>query len=96
MKKTFALIACVLLVAGLAACNTDKGPADLAIKADESAIQAVADEAGKYVLEQRHAKARPPLPRTSPPRATTGPLAGTDSETRPRSSPPPPPRRRTS
>ena len=30
MKKTFALLACVLLVAGLAACNTDKGPADLA------------------------------------------------------------------
>lgn len=52
MKKTFALIACVLLVAGLAACNTDKGPADLAIKADEAAIQAVADEAGKYVPEQ--------------------------------------------
>jgi hypothetical protein len=52
MKKTFALIACVLLVTGLAACNTDKGPADLAIKADEAAIQAVADEAGKYVPEQ--------------------------------------------
>jgi len=52
MKKTFALIACVLLVAGLAACNTDKGPADLAIKADEAAIQAVAGEAGKYVPDQ--------------------------------------------
>lgn len=52
MKKTFALIACVLLVAGLAACNTDKGPADLAIKADETAIQAIADEAGKYAPGQ--------------------------------------------
>jgi hypothetical protein len=52
MKKTFALIACVLLVAGLAACNTDKGPADLAIKADEAAIQAVADEAAKYAPGQ--------------------------------------------
>ena len=52
MKKTFALIACALLVAGLAACNTDKGPADLAIKADEAAIQAVADEAGKYAPAQ--------------------------------------------
>ena len=52
MKKTFALIAGALLVAGLAACNTDKGPADLAIKADEAAIQAVADEAGKYAPAQ--------------------------------------------
>jgi hypothetical protein len=52
MKKTFALIACVLLVAGLSACNTDKGPADLAIKADEAAIQAVADEAAKYAPGQ--------------------------------------------
>lgn len=52
MKKTFALLACVLLVAGLAACNTDKGPADLAIKADEAAILAVADEAGKYAPAQ--------------------------------------------
>lgn len=52
MKKTLALIACVLLVAGLAACNTDKGPADLAIKADEAAIQAIADEAAKYAPGQ--------------------------------------------
>jgi len=52
MKKTFALIACVLLVAGFAACNTDKAPADLAIKSAEQAIQAVADEAGKYAPGQ--------------------------------------------
>ena len=49
MKKTFAIVACVLLVAGLGACATDKAPADAAIKAAEQAIQAVADDAGKYV-----------------------------------------------
>lgn len=52
MKKTVTLLACVLLVAGLAACNTDKAPADAAIKAGEQAIQATADEAGKYVPEK--------------------------------------------
>ena len=49
MKKTFALVACVLLVAGLAACNADKGPADTAIKAADQAIAAAAPEAEKYV-----------------------------------------------
>ena len=49
MKKTFAIVACALLVAGLGACATDKAPADAAIKAAEAAIQAVADDAGKYV-----------------------------------------------
>ena len=49
MKKTFALAACALLVLGLGACATDKAPADAAIKAAETAIQAVADDAGKYV-----------------------------------------------
>ena len=52
MKKTFAIVACVLLVAGLGACATDKAPADAAIKAGEAAIQAVADDAGKYVPAQ--------------------------------------------
>ncbi len=52
MKKTFAIVACVLLVAGLGACATDKAPADAAIKAAEQAIQAVADDAGKYVPAQ--------------------------------------------
>jgi hypothetical protein len=52
MKKTLTLLACVLLVAGLAACNTDKAPADAAIKAGDEAIQANADEAGKYVPEK--------------------------------------------
>jgi hypothetical protein len=52
MKKLFSLLASVLLVAGLAACNTDKAPADTAIKAGEQAIQDVADEAGKYVPEK--------------------------------------------
>ena len=52
MKKTFALLACVLMVAGFAACNTDKAPADAAIKAGDQAIQAVADDAGKYVPEK--------------------------------------------
>ena len=52
MKKTFALVACVLLVAGLAACNADKGPADLAIKAADQEIAAAATEAEKYVPEQ--------------------------------------------
>jgi predicted small secreted protein len=52
MKKTLALAACVLLAAGFAACNTDKAPADAAIKAAEQAIQAVADDAGKYVPGQ--------------------------------------------
>jgi len=52
MKKTFALLACVLLVAGLAACNTDKGPADVAIKAADDAITAAAPEAEKYVPDQ--------------------------------------------
>lgn len=49
MKKTLAPLACVLLLAG---CKPDKAPADLAIKAAEHAIQAVADEAGKYVPEK--------------------------------------------
>lgn len=49
MKKTFAIVACALLVAGLGACATDKAPADAAIKAAETAIQTVADDAGKYV-----------------------------------------------
>ena len=49
MKKTFALVACALLALGLGACATDKAPADAAIKAGEAAIQAVADDAGKYV-----------------------------------------------
>jgi predicted small secreted protein len=52
MKKTFALLACVLLVVGFAACNTDKGPADLAIKAGDDAITAAAPEAEKYVPDQ--------------------------------------------
>ncbi len=52
MKKTFALLACVLLVAGLAACNTDKGPAETAIKAGDDAIAAAAPEAEKYVPDQ--------------------------------------------
>lgn len=49
MKKNLALLACVLSAAGLAACNTDKAPADAAIRAGEQAIQAAADEAGRYV-----------------------------------------------
>jgi predicted small secreted protein len=52
MKKTFALLACVLLVVGLAACNTDKGPAETAIKAGDDAITAAAPEAEKYVPDQ--------------------------------------------
>lgn len=52
MKKTFALAACALLAASLFACSSDKGPADAAIKAAEQAIQAVADDAGKYVPEK--------------------------------------------
>jgi hypothetical protein len=52
MKKTFALVACALLALGLGACATDKAPADAAIKAAETAIQAAADDAGKYVPEK--------------------------------------------
>lgn len=52
MKKTFALVACALLVVGLAACNTDKAPADASIKAADQAITAIADDAGKYVPEK--------------------------------------------
>ena len=52
MKKSFALVACALLVASLAACNADKGPADAAIKAADQAITAAAPEAEKFVPEQ--------------------------------------------
>ena len=52
MKKSFALVACALLVASLAACNADKGPADAAIKAADQAITAAAPEAEKFILEQ--------------------------------------------
>lgn len=52
MKKTLALAACALLVAGLTACNADKGPADAAIKAADQAITAAAPEAEKFVPEQ--------------------------------------------
>jgi len=52
MKKTLALVACALLVAGLAACNADKGPADAAIKAADQAITAAAPEAEKFIPEQ--------------------------------------------
>ena len=52
MKKTFALVACVLLAAGLVACNADKGPADVAIKAADEAITAAAPEAEKYIPEE--------------------------------------------
>ena len=48
LKMAAAAAACAFLVA----CNADKGPADLAIKSAEQAIQAVADEAGKYVPGQ--------------------------------------------
>ena len=49
MKKMLAIVACALLALGLGACATDKAPADAALKAAEAAIQAVADDAGKYV-----------------------------------------------
>ena len=52
MKKPLSLVACALLVAGLAACNADKGPADVAIKAADQEIAAAAPEAEKYVPEQ--------------------------------------------
>ena len=52
MKKTLSLLACALLVGGLTACNTDKAPADAAIKAGDAAITAAAPEAEKYVPEQ--------------------------------------------
>ena len=52
MKKSFALVACALLVASLAACNADKGPADAAIKAADQAITAAAPEAEKFIPEQ--------------------------------------------
>ena len=50
MKKTFALLACVLLVAGLAACNTDKGPAETRHQGRRRRrSRPLADEAEKYV-----------------------------------------------
>ena len=52
MKKTLALVACALLAVGLAACNADKGPADMAIKAADEAITAAAPEAEKFVPDQ--------------------------------------------
>jgi hypothetical protein len=52
MRKPLSLVACALLVAGLAACNADKGPADVAIKAADQEITAAAPEAEKYVPEQ--------------------------------------------
>jgi hypothetical protein len=48
LKMVAAAAACALLVA----CNADKGPADVAIKAADQAITAAAPEAGKYVPEQ--------------------------------------------
>src|SRR5512140_1693566 len=48
LKMAAAAAACVLLVA----CNADKGPADVAIKAADQAITAAAPEAQKYVPEQ--------------------------------------------
>ena len=48
LKLAAAAAACVVLVA----CNADKGPADLALKAADQAITAAAPEAEKYVPEQ--------------------------------------------
>jgi hypothetical protein len=48
LKMVAAAAACALLVA----CNADKGPADVAIKAADQAITAAAPEAEKYVPDQ--------------------------------------------
>ncbi len=48
LKMAAAAAACALLVA----CSSDKGPADLALKAADQAVTAAAPEAEKYVPDQ--------------------------------------------
>ena len=54
MKRNIVKVAIALLVGivMLAACSSDKGPAELAIKAAEEAVNASKAEAAKYVPEE--------------------------------------------
>src|SRR5262245_51382126 len=52
ITKTMRWAAVWLLVAAVAACNSQKAPAEAAVKAAQDSVNAVAGEAQKYVPDQ--------------------------------------------
>ena len=54
MKKFFSITVFLFSLVFLVACASDKGPAELAIKAAEETVNTVKGEASKYVPDQLH------------------------------------------